>query len=67
MKKLLTFVFTMLVGASLTFAQAGTATPAPADKTATTPASGTKGTKTKKGKKGGKKHKKSTSSSPAPK
>jgi hypothetical protein len=71
MKKLLTFVFTMLVGASLAFAQAGTGTTAPASPDKTAPAdSGKKATKSsKKGKKGGKKHKKSptTTTTPAPK
>ncbi len=69
MKKLLTFVFTMLVGASLAFAQAGggpTGAPASGDKTA---ASGKKASKSgKKGHKGGKKGKKgSPSTTPPPK
>jgi hypothetical protein len=71
MKKLLTFVFTMLVGASLAFAQ-GTAgssgAPASGEKTGTA-ASGKKGSKSgKKGHKGGKKSKKgSPSTTPPPK
>jgi hypothetical protein len=68
MKKLATFVFAMLLGASLSFAQA---TGGSTDKT-TPPAkttSGKKATKTKKGHKGGKKGKKSTggTTTPAPK
>ncbi len=68
MKKLATFVFAMLLGASLSFAQA---TGGSTDKT-TPPAkttSGKKATKTKKGHKGGKKGKKSTGGTtiPAPK
>lgn len=62
MKKLLTFVFTMLVGASLAFAQTGagsTGAPATTGEKTGTAASGKKGSKSgKKGHKGGKKHKK---------
>lgn len=66
MKKLLTLVFAMLLGASLSFAQATSGTPT----TTQTPTktSGKKATKTK-GKKGGKKGKKSSggTTTPAPK
>ncbi len=55
MKKLFTFVFTMLLGASLAFAQAGTGTTG--TDTTKTPATTAKGKK-HKGHKGGKKHKK---------
>jgi hypothetical protein len=60
MKKLLTIAFALILGASLSFAQAaGGSTDKPADKTAE---SGKKGGKSgKKGHKGGKKSKKSTS------
>jgi hypothetical protein len=58
MKKLATFVFALLLGASLSFAQAGTSSTAPADTTKT----GDTGKKAhkggKKGHKGGKKSKK---------
>jgi hypothetical protein len=68
MKKLLTLVFAMLLGASLSFAQATSGTP-PTTKTSTK-TTGKKGTKTK-GKKGGKKGKKSsggtTTTTPTPK
>jgi len=70
MKKLLTFVLTMLVGASLAFAQAGggssgtAATGTTAD-TGKKPASGKKATKTKKSHKGGKKSKKGSSDTTA--
>ena len=55
MKRLFTFVITMLLGASLAFAvpQATGGSPGKAPKT-----EGKKATKTKKGHKGGKKHKK---------
>ncbi len=65
MKKLLTLVFAMLLGASLSFAQATSGTPA----TTNTPTK-TAGKKGKsKGKKGGKKGKKSSggTTTPAPK
>jgi hypothetical protein len=68
MKRLATLVFALLVGASLSFAQAATGTPAKTD-TKTTE-TGKKATKTKsKGKKGGKKGKKSSggTTTPAPK
>ncbi len=69
MKKLATFVFAMLLGASLSLAQTGGGTPG--DKAPVTkPASGKKATKTKShGKKGGKKGKKSSggTTTPAPK
>ncbi len=55
MKKLFTFVFTMLLGASLAFAQAGTGSTG--TDTTKTPATTAKGKK-HKGHKGGKKHKK---------
>ena len=67
MKKLLTIAFTLLLGATLSFAQAGGgSTDKPADKTTET---GKKGTKSgKKAHKGGKKSKKgSTSTTPPPK
>ena len=62
MKRLFTLVITMLLGASLTFAQAGGgSTGKPADTTPST--SGKKGHKGgKKGHKGGKKGKKGSSS-----
>jgi hypothetical protein len=65
MKKLFAFVITMLLGASLTFAQAGGSTPgtktAPGKKATTaSTASGKKGKAVKKGHKGGKKSKKSS-------
>lgn len=72
MKKLFTFVVTMLLGATLAFAQTG-GDKKPADKTDTTKTatadSGKKATKgAKKGHKGGKKSKKgSTDSTPPPK
>jgi hypothetical protein len=68
MKKLATFVFALLLGASLSFAQGTTGTPTKTTDTKTT--SGKKATKTKsKGKKGGKKGKKSSggTTTPAPK
>jgi hypothetical protein len=57
MKKLFTFVCALLLGASLSFAQATGGSTDKAPKTTTTPktASGKKATKTKKGHKGGKK------------
>jgi hypothetical protein len=66
MKKLITIAFTLLLGASLSFAQA---TGGSTDKTASTPtASGKKGSsKTKtKAHKGGKKSKKNSSGSTTP-
>ena len=69
MKKLLTIAFTLLLGASLSFAQAGGSTDKGAgDKSTTTPPAKTK-TAGKKGHKGGKKGKKSSGSTttPAPK
>jgi hypothetical protein len=65
MKKLLTIAFTLLLGATLSFAQAGGgSTDKPADKTTE---SGKKGGKSgKKGHKGGKKSKKSSSSTTPP-
>ncbi len=65
MKKLLTIVFTMLLGASLSFAQGTTGTPA-----TTNAPTKTTGKKAKtKGHKGGKKGKKSSggTTTPAPK
>lgn len=58
MKKLFTFVFTMLLGASLAFAQAGGGSTG--TDTGKEPATTTKGKK-HKGHKGGKKHKKGDS------
>jgi len=58
MKKLFTFVFTMLLGASLAFAQAGTGTTG--TDTSKTPATTAKGKK-HHSHKGGKKHKKGDS------
>ncbi len=65
MKKLLTFVFATLLGASLSFAQATGGTPA----TTGTPKAGTTKTKTHHHHKGGKKGKKSSggTTTPAPK
>ena len=74
MRKLFAFVVTMLLGATLTFAQTGGGTPgkqAPKEPTAAdTTESGKKATKTKKGHKGGKKSKKGagdTGTTPPPK
>ena len=73
MKKLFTFVFTMLLGSALAIAQTGTGSSgdktAPGKKATTASAtSGKKATKTKKGHKCGKKSKKSsTSTTPPPK
>jgi hypothetical protein len=61
MKKLATFVFALLLGASLSFAQGTTGTPDKDPKT-----SGKKATKTTKGKKGGKKGKKSSGGTTTP-
>ena len=69
MKKLLTIAFAMLLGASLSFAQAtGGSTDKPATKTDTKTAdTKTSDTKTgKKGHKGGKKSKKGSSSTTTP-
>ena len=65
MKKLLTITFALLLGATLSFAQAtGGSTDKPADKTA---GSGKKGGKSgKKGHKGGKKSKKNTTDTTTP-
>ena len=69
MKRLVTFVITMLLGASLAFAQTGTgSTGTPAQNDTTSGKKGHKGGK--KGHKGGKKGKKSsggTSTTPPPK
>jgi hypothetical protein len=72
MKKLATFVFALLLGASLSFAQNTSSTGSDANKgkTTTTDTAGKKGHKGgKKGHKGGKKGKKGSSnaSTPAPK
>jgi len=64
MKKLFTFVITMLLGASLAFAQGTTGTTGDKNAPKDT-ATGKKTTKTSKAHKGGKKSKKSTT--PAPK
>jgi hypothetical protein len=68
MKKLFALVITMLLGASMSFAQAtggSTDAKAPAKaKTAESGKKGTKATKAKKGQKAGKKGKKSGSSTP---
>ncbi len=70
MKKLLTIAFTLLLGASLSFAQAGggSTDKGTGDKSTTTPPAKTKSAG-KKGHKGGKKSKKSSGSTttPAPK
>jgi len=69
MKKLFTFVFTMLLGAGLAFAQTGAGTTGDTATTGQTKqTTGKKGSKTK-AHKGGKKHKKGTSTAvtPAPK
>ena len=70
MKKLATFVFAILLGASLSFAQATGGSPGKSAETGKTE-TGKKATKTKskKGHKGGKKGKKSTGGTtiPAPK
>jgi len=58
MKKLLTIAFALVLGASLSFAQAASPTPASTDKKATT-------TKKKTSKKGGKKSKKNSSDTTA--
>jgi hypothetical protein len=69
MKKVATFVFAILLGASLSFGQAtGGSTGKPAEKGKTE--TGKKATKTKKGHKGGKKGKKGSgggTTTPAPK
>lgn len=66
MKKLLTIAFAMLLGASLSFAQA-TGGDKPAGKTETKAATKTTDTKSgKKGHKGGKKSKKSSGGSTTP-
>jgi hypothetical protein len=65
MKKLATFVFALLLGASLSFAQAGGGTTAPA--TGGEKTEGKKATKSgKKGHKGGKKSKKGSSGTTTP-
>ena len=63
MKKLFTFVITILLGASLAFAQAGTGSTGSATPTKT---SGKKATKVSKAHKGGKKSKKSSGGSTTP-
>ncbi len=64
MKKLLTIAFALMLGASLSFAQAtGGSTDKPADKTETGKKSGKSG---KHGHKGGKKSKKGTGDSTPP-
>jgi len=67
MKKLLTIAFAMLLGATLSMAQAAPGTPASTDKPATTKKAAPKGHSHSK--KGGKKSKKSSGSTttPAPK
>jgi hypothetical protein len=67
MKKLFTFVVTMLLGATLAFGQStgGDKDKGGPEKT-TKAASGKKATKTKKGHKGGKKGKKSSSTTTTP-
>lgn len=63
MKKLFALVMTVLLGASLSFAQAtGGSTDTKAPEKAKTSESGKKASKTKKGHKGGKKSKKASSS-----
>jgi hypothetical protein len=65
MKKLLTFVFTMLVAGTLCFAQTGGGT-TDSSKTPASATTGKKSTKTSKAHKGGKKSKKSTGSTTTP-
>jgi len=67
MKKLFAFVVTMLLGATLTFAQATGGSPGKsAEGKGVETESGKKATKTKKGHKGGKKSKKSSGGSTTP-
>jgi hypothetical protein len=69
MKKLLTIAFTLLLGASLSFAQAtgGSTDKGAGDKSTTPPAKTKSAGKKKSSHKGGKKSKKGAESTPAPK
>jgi hypothetical protein len=66
MKKLATFVFAILLGASLSFAQATGGSPGKSTETPKTSGKKATKTKTKKGHKGGKKGKKQLNPQPLP-